>query len=55
MTAVTGQFARVATLINDGRTDGLWADRLGIDINDGRHYVQESKWGFTFSAENNNM
>lgn len=37
MTAVTGLFARVATLIKDGRTDGLWADHLGIDLTDGRH------------------
>jgi hypothetical protein len=37
MTAVTGQFARVATLIKDGRTDGLWADRLGMGITDGPH------------------
>jgi hypothetical protein len=36
MTAVKGQFARVATLIEDGRTDGLWADRLGTDLSDGR-------------------
>ena len=37
MTAVTGQFARVATLIKDGQTDGLWTDHLGIDITIGRH------------------
>ena len=55
MTAVTGQFARVATLIKEGGTGGLWADRFGIDITDGRHYVLESERGFTFSAENTNM
>jgi hypothetical protein len=55
MAVVTGQFARVATLIKDGRTDGLWTDRLGTDITDGRHYVLESKWGFAFSAENTNV